>query len=42
MSVARPIAVAIAPNTTVWTKIPGIRKSTYGIGPGTSIAPPKT
>ena len=29
-SVDRPIAVAIAPNTTVCVKIPGIRKSTYG------------
>jgi hypothetical protein len=28
MSVARPIAVAIAPKTTVCTKIPGIRNST--------------
>jgi hypothetical protein len=24
-SVARPTAVAMAPNTVVWTKIPGIR-----------------
>ena len=29
-SVARPIAVAIEPNTTTCAKIPGIRKSTYG------------
>ena len=27
-SVARPTAVPIAPNTVVWTKIPGIKKST--------------
>jgi hypothetical protein len=40
-SVASPIAVFSAPNVTVCTKIPGIRKSTYGT-PGTWIAPPKT
>src|SRR5918996_3823397 len=37
----RPMAVFIAPKATVWTKIPGIRKSTYSIGP-TFTAPPKT
>ena len=37
MSLARPIAVAMAPNTTVCTNTPGIRKSTYSIGPGTAI-----
>jgi hypothetical protein len=40
-SVERPIAVVIAPNTTVWAKMPGMRKSTYG-RPGTRIAPPNT
>ena len=33
MSVARPMAVASEPNTTVCTKIPAIRKSTYGMPP---------
>ena len=28
MSVARPTAVASAPNTTIWTNTPGMRKST--------------
>ena len=42
MSVARPIAVAIEPNTTVCTKIPGIRKSTYGTPRTEPIAPPNT
>ena len=40
-SVARPIAVASEPNTTTCRKIPGIRKSTYGMRP-VLIDPPKT
>ena len=41
-SAARPTAVLVAPNTAVCTKMPGMRKSTYGTPPGTWMAPPNT
>ena len=42
-SAAKPTAVAIAPNTTVCTKMPGIRKSTYGTPASVGLtAPPNT
>src|SRR4051794_25303209 len=43
-SSARPTPVLRAPNTIVWMKTPGIRKSTYGTPPGTLLpmAPPNT
>src|SRR5207247_121439 len=41
-SAARPMAAASEPNTTVCTKMPGIRKSTYDTRPGTLTAPPNT
>ena len=39
-SSVRPRPVTSAPNTAVWTMIPGIRKLTYETDP-VSIAPPK-